>query len=855
MDNLKLFVELRARSNKFTKPFKNALAISQKFDKSIKSNRISLTKLNKSQKQLDRFKSLVSGTRETAKAFREAQEKAQKLSRELSKAEKPTKRFTKQVKRAQEQAHKLKQRLRSERDELAQLRRNLDSAGHAGKRLADRQNSIDRATRSTNQSLRTQAKRLRKISTLQSNLRKTSAFAARTAVFSAGAVFTGRTILDKMASPMQKALNFESSMADVKKVTNFSPEGFKVFEKQLDRLSHKIPLTVGQIAQITASGGQLGIQENQLLGFTTLVSKMSTAYDMMPDAAGDATAKLMNVYKLTIDETKSLGDAVNYLSDNSAAKARDMIQSLGRVGGVAKQFGLTGIQTAALTNAFIALGKRPEVASTAINSLLQRLQTAPKQSKKFQLALADMGIASTDLAENIKNNPQKALTGFLEALGKVDKTTRAGLTVDLFGTEYSDDVSLLVGNLEIYQKALSLTAKKENYLGSIQKEFDVRAATRANKLVLLKNRFNSLQMAMGDLLLDTLIPFVEKAKGWIKTAQRWIEQNPRLAKTLGKVAIGVTSLMVVMGSLGMVLASIIGPLALLRYGFGMLAVSGGVIAWVKKLGGVFKWLGTRAIPLAFTALRGIAAFLIANPIGLAVATLAVGAYLIYKNWNSLVSWWNSWTLRDVGTNVGEFLFGIVYKLQSKWQGFINWWNNISLTQLVVDVHMDALKWAMDKGKAFVKWWNGISLKSLVPDIKMPSMPKFGKKWQDLKMGWNRGKNRAEASQRMTDKKYYNLSGGMQKLSAAAMVASLATPVHADMLKKVELNSKQVDTRAGLSVKRSAPAKQVTVNNNQKFVIQAMPGMNENQLAEKVAEKVRQSNHGGDDADLFDDTDY
>ncbi len=81
-------------------------------------------------------------------------------------------------------------------------------------------------------------------------------------------------------------------------------------------------------------------------------------------------AKLANVYQIPIDQIGKLGDAVNHLSNSSPAKASDIVNVLGRVGGVAKQFGLTELQTASLSNAFISLGKTPEVAGTAINGML-----------------------------------------------------------------------------------------------------------------------------------------------------------------------------------------------------------------------------------------------------------------------------------------------------------------------------------------------------------------------------------------------------------------------------------------------------------------------------------------------------
>ncbi|MGE3593501.1 MAG: phage tail tape measure protein, partial [Arcobacter sp.] len=72
------------------------------------------------------------------------------------------------------------------------------------------------------------------------------------------------SVMDKVAlggtvaMPFKFAIDFESAMADVKKVVNFASEGeAKLFEKSLLSLSKTIPLSATELATITASGGQL----------------------------------------------------------------------------------------------------------------------------------------------------------------------------------------------------------------------------------------------------------------------------------------------------------------------------------------------------------------------------------------------------------------------------------------------------------------------------------------------------------------------------------------------------------------------------------------------------------------------
>ncbi len=247
------------------------------------------------------------------------------------------------------------------------------------------------------------------LSTLRDNTLTTTAklksLAGTTALGVTGAISGIKATSGMVMNIAEPAIKFESAMADVKKVVDFkSPEGFANLSKDILNLTRTLPMTAEELAAITASGGQLGVAEEDLKDFTTTIAKMSVAFDMSAEDSGDAMAKLANVYKIPIKDIGNLGDAINELSNSSPAKASDIVSTLGRIGGVAKQFGLTENAAAALSNSFISLGKAPEVAGTAINGMLTKLMTADKGGKKFQDALKSMGLNAKDLKKAIANS-------------------------------------------------------------------------------------------------------------------------------------------------------------------------------------------------------------------------------------------------------------------------------------------------------------------------------------------------------------------------------------------------------------------------------------------------------------------
>ena len=480
--------------------------------------------------------------------------------------------------------------------------------------------------------------------------------------------------------PIKVAMDFESSMAEVRKVVDFdTPQQFKQMGDDLLQMTHRIPMTGRELAQIAASGGRLGIARKDIANFTETVSKMSVAFDMAAEEAGDSMAKLANVYEIPIAQIGRLGDAINHLSNSSPAKAENIINSLERVGGVAKQFGLTELQTASLVNAFISLGRRPEVAATAINGMLTKLATADRQGKKFQTALKAIGTSAQELKANIAKNGEQALVDFLKQLNKLPKADQMGTLVDLFGLEYADDVAVLAGSVETYEK--SIRALKETgsdgkplFAGSMDKEFAARSATTANNVQLLKNQLMHLAISIGSVMLPAVNSLVAGLKPWVDYFIRLSEAHPELVQNVYKLIAALvgfkagsfvvrylfsflTTGALQLGSVFLGLRGaiwrVVAAFRLFQIGravaalrmFGLSARHARVL--ISMLSGSLRFIGTAFgwvvnagrmligfLPMvgkAFMALGG----LLATPLG-ALGLLAAAAYLLYARWDGVV---------------------------------------------------------------------------------------------------------------------------------------------------------------------------------------------------------------------------
>lgn len=196
------------------------------------------------------------------------------------------------------------------------------------------------------------------------------------------------------------AIDFESSIAEVRKVMEGldDPQVLSQIRGEILQLSREMPLTAQGFAQIYAAAGQAGIARDQVQQFARDVARMSIAFDMTAQESGDAMAKMRAQLGLTQPEVVSLADALNFLSNNTASTAAQLVSFTQRAAAMGQMAGLTGEQTAAFGAAMIGAGVETEVAATSFNNLIRGLSRGASMTARQESALQRLGLASRTVA-------------------------------------------------------------------------------------------------------------------------------------------------------------------------------------------------------------------------------------------------------------------------------------------------------------------------------------------------------------------------------------------------------------------------------------------------------------------------
>ncbi|MEF3326296.1 phage tail tape measure protein [Campylobacter jejuni] len=458
------------------------------------------------------------------------------------------------------------------------------------------------------------------------------------------------------------SINFESAMADVRKVVNFDEgDDIKKMSADILKMTRVLPATAEELAAIAAAGGQIGLGSKDVREFTGLVTKMKVAFDMSAEDVGDSVAKIKNILGISLKDMEDLGDSINNLSDNSASKAREIIDVMKRTAAAGKQIGFTKEQIAALSSSFISLGKGPEVAGTAINSLYRVLATADNMGTKTESAFAKLGISGAFLKQASFDDPQKALDMFLQRISKLDQKEQMGVLVDIFGREFADDMATLVGGLDTYKEALK-NASDEAKKGSLQREFDTRAATTENSITKMKSAFKELSIAIGNNFLEPISNAVLVLQGFINKLTNFAINSPKLTTTIIGIGIGFLTLKPIFLTLRFGIFYLINSWRLLQnillysqIAFKLVASSCNLANIALKAKTVTTAIYTTSLKvlsfvlgglnkvfkLVAIGIRVLSVAMMSNPIGLILGGIAIVAGLIIANWDKVKSWFKS----------------------------------------------------------------------------------------------------------------------------------------------------------------------------------------------------------------------
>lgn len=647
-------------SGAFTNTFKKANSTVESFNQKIAT-------LNTQASRTDDLVKLRGETKEASAAFFDAKRRLALLSEAMRQTGEKSSYVAAEFKKAKLAVEKTKASLDRKLTALRELNSAMGATGVSTSTLVARQKELalaaDRA--------RVAQERLKRANELQE---KWSSRAASSKSALLALTATGATL----GLPIREAMKMEDAMADIAKVANFdTPDGLKNLQKELQKMSLRIPLTADGLAQIAAAAAQSGIASKELSAFTEQAAKMAVAFDITANDAGTMMAKWKSGMGLTNEETYRLADAVNYLSNNNAALASEIGDTIKRYGALGKVAGLTAEQTAALSASVIGAGATSETAATGIKAMMRAMGSGGSMSGVQAAAFKNVGIDPKQLQKNLQKDAPQAIMNTLEAIQKkIPKEKWNQYLNAMFGDEAAVAIGPMMQNLYALKVNFERVSDPAKYAGSMLGEFQSRAATTSNALTLASNTVKYFARAVGAPLLDPLKEGSTEFVKWGEKIGDWVSNNKELVLGAVQAAGAVLSLVVGYHALRIAIGFAVSPMLGLLTSFKKITEAVTVArnstmlasAATKTWAGVCK-VASFAGSVFKASLRGVGIalkFMFTNPIGLAITAisgLVAAGFVLYKNWDSVKA-----KLSELSASFSEKFQGISTVLSA-------WWGN------------------------------------------------------------------------------------------------------------------------------------------------------------------------------------
>ncbi|MFP0418638.1 phage tail tape measure protein [Acinetobacter nosocomialis] len=647
--------------DKLSGPITNIVGGSKSMAAILKKTSAEIKELNAQQRKVENYRSLQSAIGKTTAALKKYRDEY-KLLKDQSKTGNLSEEQVKQMKSLEQAIRRTKATLKQQAVELSSVTRDLNVAGMNLNRLAEDETRLQQRTHQATMELNQQQQALQRLNRAQQQYHRYSNFARNGAAAGMTAGFGGVGLLYSMRQPINesKRVDVESNRIaalglgeDVTRKAVKYAEAMDTFGTSiLDNMTllrdgltifsdlHHAEMVAPTLAKMKFSnqamfGHEKG-EENER-AFMDMLKVIELRGGLKSEKAfQDQANKIQQVITATggrvqgsewLNAIKTGGIAVKGLTDDALYyKMESIVQEWG-----GNRFG-----TAAMS-AYQNIYQGRTTKRAANNMLKLGLiddQSKLKHDKTGQISYLDVGAIKG--AEIFKKDQFAWMEQILLPTLAKNGITEKSDVLDAIGSIFTNrTASSLFSDMYLQRDIINKSAKMNAGADNIDQLYGKASNTTSGKEYEAKAKLHDAYLKFGRTILPIYTRAIEIATNATQSFTAWMDKNPAAAKALGTGLIIVATSLVTIGGALVVLSPLLLGMASLRLVMTSLAMGGSVLTSVfSKIPAVFSLL-----KMAFMGLGQVFLFIgrlmLANPIGLAITTIAVGAYLIYKNWEPI----------------------------------------------------------------------------------------------------------------------------------------------------------------------------------------------------------------------------
>lgn len=647
MSTLKLQILLGA-VDKLTAPLKAVTGQSRITAKDLADTKAKVRDLEKQSGQIDGYRTLGKQIGATRAELSAAQQTAQRMAKQLAATSTPTKAMTRDLEKAKGAVRDLTNKEREMVSRHGAMKTAMQQAGINTSQLSQHQRQLKTDLAATTAQLEQQRSKLaqvaaqqKRLAQVKANYDKTMAMRGTLAGYGAAGMATGAAGLYKINSIASVGLDFDAQMSKVQALTRLQKGSAELamLRQQARDLGASTSFTA-----MDAAGGQgflamAGFTPQNIKAAMPGILDMAKAGGMEIARTADIASNILSGFQLPATEMGRVGDSLVATFTRSNTSLEMLGETMKYAAPIAAGLGVDMETVSAMAGKLGDAGVQGSMAGTGISAILTRLV---KPTKEVRGALDALGVKAKDATGKLRDP-----LDLLEDIERKTSKMADGGVAYLAAISGQEALKAMIPLVAASKKgADSVRALRDSVYGATGEAAEVARVMADNA----RGDIDGLTSAWQDLNIELMTSqngplrgLIQQITAMTRGVGEWMRKNPELTATLTKVAAITAVTAAVGGGLLLVLAGLLGPIAAIKMGLGMMLTMGGPLLILLK-----------GLSLGFLKL-GVA--ILTTPIGwiiAGIAAVAVGAYLIYKNWDQLGPWFKStWSKCKAAT--GEFL--------------------------------------------------------------------------------------------------------------------------------------------------------------------------------------------------------
>ncbi|MFC1117231.1 phage tail tape measure protein [Pasteurella multocida] len=616
-NNLELKVTLSAL-DKATAPFKSIIATNKKLAQSIANAKKNLKALENQKKVITNFQALKKSVAINNAELAKAQNEAQKLSAKFAQLATPTAKMRKEMQQAQARVKALKNEKTNLQRKVNETKTTLDKYGISTRNLGSANAMLNEKIKSANRALTEQNRQLKRNADTQAQLNKARSSYDKTLSMrdkiSGGAMKAGLAsgaILGAEVAMLKPAMEFEKSFSKVQALTRLDKvkdaETIKALRDQAINLGATTAFSSSEVADAQGYLAMAGFTPEQIQA--SLKSVLNTALASGVDLArvSDVASDISSGFKIPASEMGRVADVLTLTFTTSNTSLETLYETMKEGGPIMTSLGQSFESSAAMAGLLGNVGIKGSSAGTALKNIgLNMINN--KQLKK-------LGVQVQDAKGNMRQIPE-ILADIKKKTDKMGTAQRSNVIKNIFGkipvAAAMELISQADGALQNYENSI------KNASGTVDKVSQTMADNLSGDIKSLLSAKEALGISIFDQNNTLLRGFTASLTEMLRGMNEWIKANPELAKTIFKLITFTALFLGGLSAIGLMLVTIIGPLAATKLAFTVLGIKGfGAIGLLTKGLGLLKMA------------------IMMNPLGLFITAVIAGAILIYKYWDQV----------------------------------------------------------------------------------------------------------------------------------------------------------------------------------------------------------------------------